>query len=64
MTSEEFCESLLTEKKVAIVPGNAFGACGEGYVRISYASSIENIKEALSRLADFVFEIKKRESDK
>jgi aminotransferase len=47
------------EKKVAIVPGNAFGASGEGHVRISYASSMDNIKEALVRLAEFVKDIKR-----
>jgi aminotransferase len=58
MTSEEFCERLLKEKKVAIVPGNAFGACGEGYVRISYASSMENIREAMKRIKDFVADVR------
>ena len=46
LTSEQFCEKFLMEKKVAIVPGNAFGKCGEGHVRISYAASLENIQEA------------------
>lgn len=59
LTSEEFCEKFLMEKKVAIVPGNAFGKCGEGYVRISYAASMENIKTAMERLAEFTDEIKK-----
>lgn len=59
MTSEEFATELLKEEKVAIVPGTAFGDCGEGYLRISYAYSIEALKEALSRLAKFVE--KKRE---
>lgn len=54
MTSVEFSERLLEEEKVAVVPGNAFGACGEGYVRCSYASSLENIEEALERMARFV----------
>jgi len=44
----------LEEEKVAVVPGSAFGACGEGYVRCSYASSFENIEEALSRMGRFV----------
>ncbi|MBN1892614.1 MAG: aminotransferase class I/II-fold pyridoxal phosphate-dependent enzyme [Clostridiales bacterium] len=61
LTSDEFCERFLTEKKVAIVPGNAFGECGEGHVRISYASSMENIKEALKRLGEFVSEIRKEQ---
>ena len=54
MTSEEFATELLKEEKVAIVPGTAFGDCGEGYLRISYAYSIGALKEALSRLAAFV----------
>ncbi len=56
MPSEEFCNRLIHEKKVACVPGTAFGAEGEGYMRCSYASSIENIREALSRIAEFVEE--------
>lgn len=59
MTSEEFATKLLTEKKVAIVPGTAFGDCGEGYLRISYAYSIDDLREALLRLKDFVEEIRK-----
>ena len=57
-TSEEFCEKFLRSKYVAIVPGNAFGECGEGFVRISYAASIEDIKEAMVRLKDFINDIK------
>lgn len=53
MTSEEFCERLLEEEKVACVPGNAFGASGEGYIRCSYAYSIDNIEEALNRIGRF-----------
>jgi len=60
--SETFCERFLKEKKVAIVPGNAFGECGEGYVRISYAASMENIKEAVVQLTAFVKDIKDEES--
>ena len=48
MTSNEFCEKLLYDEKVAVVPGNAFGESGEGFVRCSYAYSIENIERALS----------------
>ena len=59
MTSEEFCEKLLLEKHVAIVPGNAFGKCGEGFVRISYAASLEDIKEAMILVKEFVEEHKK-----
>ena len=55
--SEEFCEKLIMSKKVAVVPGNAFGDCGEGFIRVSYCYSIENIKEAISRIGEFVKEI-------
>lgn len=54
MGSEEFCERLLKEEKVAVVPGCAFGESGEGFVRCSYAYSIDNIKEALERIERFV----------
>lgn len=54
MTSEEFATLLLKEEKVAVVPGTAFGDCGEGFLRISYAYSIENLKIALERIARFV----------
>ena len=57
--SDEFCERFLLEKKVAIVPGKAFGECGEYHVRISYAASIDDIKEAVIRLKDFVDILKK-----
>ncbi len=58
MTSDEFCERLLYSKKVALVPGTAFGEAGEGFVRASYCYSIEHIKEALSRVKEFLDEIK------
>jgi aminotransferase len=54
MTSEEFAEKLLTEEKVAVVPGSAFGRSGEGYVRCCYATSLEDIQEALARMRRFV----------
>ncbi|HHT97676.1 MAG TPA: aminotransferase class I/II-fold pyridoxal phosphate-dependent enzyme [Clostridiales bacterium] len=54
MTSDEFASKLLYEEKVAVVPGTAFGECGEGYLRISYAHSIENLKIALERIEKFV----------
>jgi len=54
MTSEEFAERLLVEEKVAVVPGSAFGQCGEGYVRCCYATSLADIEEALSRMKRFV----------
>lgn len=59
MTSDEFALRLLNEKKLVIVPGNAFGESGEGFMRISYAYSLEELKEALSRLEDFVKSLKK-----
>ncbi len=54
MTSEEFATRFLEEERVAMVPGSAFGDCGEGYLRISYASSMENLKIAMGRLKRFV----------
>lgn len=56
MTSEAFCEKLLYDYKLAVVPGSAFGDCGEGYVRISYAYSVEHISKALDRLERFIAE--------
>ncbi len=58
MTSEEFAEKLLAEERVAVVPGSAFGDCGEGYLRISYAYSLEDLKVALGRLEKFVKRLK------
>ncbi len=58
MSSEKFCEELLYSKKVAVVPGNAFGSSGEGYIRVSYAYSLNHINEALSRIEEFLNEIK------
>ncbi|MFG6329901.1 MAG: aminotransferase class I/II-fold pyridoxal phosphate-dependent enzyme [Lachnospiraceae bacterium] len=54
MGSDEFAESLLAEEKLAVVPGTAFGECGEGFIRISYAYSIEDLKNALERLERFI----------
>jgi aminotransferase len=56
MSSFDFCEKLLYSKKVAVVPGDAFGACGEGYVRISYSYSIKHLTEALQRIEEFLKE--------
>ena len=56
MDSDTFCESLLREKRVAVVPGTAFGDCGEGYVRISYCYSLKHITEAMRRMRAFVEE--------
>ena len=53
MTSEAFAEGLLKEEKVAVVPGSAFGASGEGFVRACYATSLEQLKEAMERIARF-----------
>lgn len=58
MTSEEFCEKLLHAKKVAVVPGTAFGDSGEGFIRASYCYSVEHIKEAISRIGEFLEEIR------
>ncbi len=54
LTSEDFCNRLIKEKKVACVPGTAFGEAGEGFIRCSYASSMENLKEALKRIEEFI----------
>ena len=60
LTSMEFATQLIQKKKVAVVPGTAFGECGEGYVRACYATSMEGIREAMSRIKDFVKELKKK----
>jgi aminotransferase len=54
LSSEQFCEKLLNEEHVAVIPGSAFGACGEGFVRTCYAASMANIEEALTRIERFV----------
>ncbi|MBP0965435.1 MAG: aminotransferase class I/II-fold pyridoxal phosphate-dependent enzyme [Oscillospiraceae bacterium] len=59
LSSEEFCERLLYEHKVAVVPGNAFGESGEGFIRISYAYSLKHLKEAVERIKEFLNDIKK-----
>ena len=59
MTSEEFATRFLQEQKVAVVPGSAFGASGEGFVRISYAYSLEQLQEALDRLEVFITDLRK-----
>ena len=58
MSSEEFATELLREEKVAVVPGSAFGDCGEGFIRISYAYSIEELKAALARIEAFLKKIR------
>ena len=59
MTSEEFATRFLEEEKVAAVPGNAFGESGEGYLRISYAYSLDNLKIAMERFKRFVDKLRK-----
>ena len=56
LTSSEFCEQLLREKEVAIIPGSAFGASGEGYCRVSYAYSVEHLTEAMKRIRAFLWD--------
>lgn len=58
LTSEEFCNRLLQEEKLAVVPGNAFGQCGESHIRCSYAYSLDNLREALVRMENFLKNIK------
>lgn len=60
MTSEEFATRFLKEEKVAVVPGTAFGDCGEGYLRISYAYSIDNLKIAIERLKHFITKLRNK----
>ena len=60
MPSEEFATELLREEKVAVVPGSAFGASGEGYIRISYAYSLDDLKEALGRVNHFIEKLRKK----
>ena len=57
LSSDEFCERLLYSKKVAVVPGTAFGDSGEGFIRASYCYSVEHIKEAISRIGEFLKEL-------
>ena len=61
MTSEEFATRFLEEEKVAAVPGDAFGASGEGYLRISYAYSLEKLKMAMERLAHFITKLREEQ---
>ena len=60
LTSEEFCERLLLEKKVAAIPGTAFGECGEGFIRVSYCNSLKNLKKATERIKEFIDSLKGR----
>ncbi|MBQ3664601.1 MAG: aminotransferase class I/II-fold pyridoxal phosphate-dependent enzyme [Lachnospiraceae bacterium] len=63
MTSDEFANRLLQEEKVAVVPGTAFGDCGEGFLRISYAYSLEQLKEAFGRISNFVARLDAKNSE-
>lgn len=58
LSSDEFCEKLLMDEKVLMIPGNAFGECGEGFVRATYANSMENLLEALNRIERFLQKMK------
>lgn len=58
MSSQEFCEQLLYKHKVAVVPGDAFGECGEGHIRVSYAYSLNHLMNAMQRIKEFLAEIK------
>ena len=60
MTSDEFATKLLKDQKVAVVPGTAFGDCGEGFIRISYAYSLSNLKEALGRIECFITKLREK----
>ena len=59
MTSQQFCEDLLYKHKVAVVPGDAFGECGEGHIRVSYAYSLKHLMDAIERIKEYLAEIKK-----
>lgn len=63
LTSEEFCERLVYEHNVAVVPGNAFGECGEGYIRISYAYSLKHIMTAIDRIKEFLANLDKQKKE-
>jgi aminotransferase len=62
LTSEQFAEQLLNETKVAVVPGNVLGSCGEGHIRCSYASSVQNLTEALERMGTFLQRLAQKET--
>ena len=59
MTSEEFCVNLLQKNRVAVIPGNAFGKAGEGFVRISYSYSLDHLMEATKRIGEFMENLRK-----
>jgi aminotransferase len=58
LSSADFCEKLVYKKKIAVVPGDAFGECGEGYIRVSYAYSLNHLREAVKRIGEFIEELK------
>ncbi len=58
LSSDEFCEKLLQQERVLVIPGNAFGECGEGFIRVCYSSSMENILESMTRIERFINKIK------
>lgn len=60
LSSNEFCERLIVEKHVAVIPGTAFGDCGEGFIRVSYCYSIDNIRKAIDKIGEFVKELKEK----
>ena len=60
MTSDEFATKLLMEEKIAVVPGTAFGDCGEGFLRLSYAYSLDELKEALGRINNFITRLRSK----
>ena len=61
MNSEEFCNRLLEEERVAVVPGTAFGSCGDGHIRVSYAYSLRNLEEAVKRIGRFVHGVRQKQ---
>jgi aminotransferase len=61
LTSEQFCEQLILEEKVAVIPGSAFGPGGEGFVRACYAASMKDLGEALTRIERFLTKLKERQ---
>ena len=60
LSSNDFCERLIKEKHVAVIPGTAFGDCGEGFIRVSYCYSIDNIRKAIDKIGEFVEELKEK----
>ena len=60
MSSDDFAMKLLEEEQLAVVPGSAFGKCGEGFIRISYAYSIQELKEALQRIERFITRLREK----